>query len=279
LTWGEEASLSYRLIFKSGLVTISDHAGCTCRAGRHEGGEDRKVVLVRRGFYTVDGAGEKVLIDGLSAGIYDGFSPYEIEYPLEGGCDATQIEPGPEMMDEAFPNDRYQVAFSPWTCLKHLRLYARIRNADAAPEDIEDAAVELLAEISAAAGRQGDPRPVGVAMRRRMDDVRALMISEPEVNHQLSALARIANCSPFHFARLFRQETGCSVRGYRVRLRLAYAASQMLEGADDLAAVALDAGFSHHSHMTSAFRSVLGITPSDLRTELRTRRPPRLRAA
>ena len=271
--------MSYRPIFRSGLVTISDHAGCSCRAGRHEGGEDRKVVLVRRGVYAVEGAGEKVLIDGLSAAVYDGFSPYEIDYPVEGGCDATLIEPGPEMMDEAFPRDRYQVPFSPWTCLKHLRLYARIRNADAAPEDIEEAAVELLAEISAACGRRADRRPVGAAMRRRMDDVRALMISEPEMNHQLSDLARIARCSPFHFARLFRQETGCSVRGYRIRLRLAYAASRMLEGADDLAALALEAGFSHHSHMTSAFRNVLGITPSDLRTELRTRRPPSLRAA
>jgi AraC family transcriptional regulator len=273
--------LSYRLIFRSPLVTVSDHVSCTCRAGRHEGGEPRKVVLVRRGFYTIDGAGEKVLVDGLSAAVYDGFSSYDVDYPHEGGCDVTQIEAGPDLLDEAFTTDRYHIPFSPWTSLKHLRLYARIRNADAPPEDIEEAAVDLLSEISAAAGRGGMARGPGVAVRRRLDAVRALMISEPEVNHQLSDLARVAGCSPFHFARLFRQETGFSVRGYRVRLRLAFAASQMLEGADDLAAVAMDAGFSHHSHMTAAFRNVLGIAPRDLRAELHARRykPPRLRAA
>jgi AraC-like DNA-binding protein len=186
------------------------------------------------------------------------------------------------MMDEAFPTERFQVQFSPWTSLKHLRLYSRIRNAAAAPEDIEDAAVELLSEISDAAGRSPESWAISPAVRRRLDDVRALMISEPEANHSLAVLAKVAGCSPFHFARLFRQETGFSVRAYRIRLRLAAAALQLVEGAEDLAGVALDAGFSHHSHMTSAFRSVLGVAPRELRKELNARRflkAPRLRAA
>ena len=274
--------MSYRVIHQSDLVTISDHIACNCRAGSHDGGEARKVVLVRRGLYTVDGAGEKVLIDALSAAVYDGKSSYHLDYPVDGGCDSTKIDADPSLMDEAFPRTRYQVPFSPWTSLKHLRLYARIRNAEAPPEDIEGAAIDLLAEISEAAGRSGAPRPLGPAMRRRLDQVRALMIAEPDVNHQLSDLARIAGCSPFHFARLFRQETGYSVRAYRLRLRLAFAATRLLKGAEDLAGVAMDSGFSHHSHMTSAFRSVLGVTPRDLRTELRARRflkAPQLHAA
>ena len=162
----------------------------------------------------MDGGGAKVAIDSLSAGIYDGFSPYEICYPLEVGCDTTSIEAAPELMDEAFPPERFQVPFSPWTSLKHLRLYSRIRNAAAPPEDIEDAAIELLSEISDAAGAvASESWSISPAMRRRLDDVRALMISEPDVNHSLASLAKVAGCSPFHFARLFRQETGFSVRG------------------------------------------------------------------
>src|SRR5688572_22917961 len=250
--------------------------------GRHEGGDPRRVYLVRRGIFAVDGGGAQVAIDSLSAGIYDGFSPYEICYPAEVGCDTTSIEASPEMMDEAFPTERFQVQFSPWTSLKHLRLYSRIGNAAAPPEDIEEAAIELLSEISEAAGRSPESWAIGPAVRRRLDEVRARMISEPDVNHSLAQLARLAGCSPFHFARLFRQETGFSVRAYRVRLRLAAASQRMLEGGDDLAAVALDSGFSHHSHMTSAFRSVLGVAPRDLRAELHSRRflkAPQRRAA
>ena len=274
--------MSYRVIFKSDLVCIAEHAGCMCRQGRHEGGEPRRVFLVRRGVFAVDGGGAKVAIDSLSAAIYDGFSPYEISYPLGVGCDTTSIEASPEMTDEAFPATRFQIQFSPWTSLKHLRLYSRIRNAAAPPEDIEDAAIELLSEISEAAGRSPESWTISPAVRRRLDDVRALMISEPEVNHSLAELAGIAGASPFHFARLFRQETGFSVRAYRVRLRLAAAALKVIEGAEDLAAVALDSGFSHHSHMTSAFRSVLGVAPRELRAELQAARllkAVRLRAA
>ncbi len=264
--------MSYKVIFKSELVTVSEHTGCTCRAGRHEGGEARRVYLVRRGIFAVDGGGAQVAIDSLSAGIYDGFSPYEICYPLEVGCDTTSIEVTPELMQELFPPARFQVPFSPWTSLKHLRLYSRIRNAAAAPEDIEEAAFELLADISDAAGQSQASWSISPAVRRRLDDVRALMISEPDVNHSLACLARVAGCSPFHFARLFRQETGFSVRAYRVRLRLAAASLGLIEGADDLAGLALDSGFSHHSHMTSAFRSVLGVAPRDLRAEMKSRR-------
>ena len=274
--------MSYQVIFKSELLTVSEHTGCRCREGRHDGGEARRVFLVRRGMYAVDGGGAQVAVDSLSAAIYDGFSSYKVCYPRGVGCDTTAIEAPPEMMDEAFPTDRFQVQFSPWTSLKHLRLYARIRNAAAAPEDIEDAAIELLSEISDAAGCSQDSWTISPAVRRRLDDVRALMISEPEANHSLAELAKVAGCSPFHFARLFRQETGFSVRAYRIRLRLAAAALRVIEGAEDLAGVALEAGFSHHSHMTSAFRSVLGVTPRDLRAELQARRflkAPRLRAA
>ena len=109
--------------------------------------------------------------------------------------------------------------------------------------------------------------PAGLKLRRRLDHVRQLMMAEPEVSHPLSRLAREAGCSPFHFARLFKRETGHSVRGYRLRLRLAVVMDLLNRGAEDLSAVALEAGFAHHSHMTSAFRTVLGVTPSDLRLQ------------
>jgi transcriptional regulator GlxA family with amidase domain len=58
------------------------------------------------------------------------------------------------------------------------------------------------------------------------------------------------------------------VRAYRLRLRLALVLDRLRQGANDLADVALEAGFSHHSHMTSACRTLLGHTPSGLRKEL-----------
>jgi AraC-like DNA-binding protein len=84
-------------------------------------------------------------------------------------------------------------------------------------------------------------------------------------------VAAVAGCSPYHFARLFKQETGCSLRAYRLKLRLAMALEQLAEGARDLTTLAMDTGFAHHSHMTSSFRRALGQSPSAIREAIGAR--------
>ena len=51
-----------------------------------------------------------------------------------------------------------------------------------------------------------------------------------------------------------------------MQLRLTAAARIILDGCDDLTALALDLGFSSHSHFTDAFRRRFGMAPSSLRT-------------
>ena len=63
--------------------------------------------------------------------------------------------------------------------------------------------------------------------------------------------------------RVFRNQTQTSVHKYLVRIRLAAALEHLVEypGAD-LATLALDLGFSSHSHLTQAFRQTFRVTPS-----------------
>lgn len=258
--------MTSRVLFTSDLVTIADHNGCGCQQGWHEGGRtSRKVTLVRRGVYTCEGGGEELVVDGLTAAVYNGYSDYSIDYPAGQVPDSTYLDPGPELMDEAFPTDRFHTLVSPATALKHHRLHAHARVANADPLALEEAALDLLADLSESIGERPVCGPAGLRVRRRLDHVRGLMMAEPDVNHRIADLAREAGCSPFHFARLFRRETGCSVRAYRLRQRLALVMDRLAQGADDLAGVALDCGFAHHSHMTAACHSILGLTPSDLR--------------
>lgn len=259
--------MTTHLTYESDLLTISSHNGCGCRRGHHEGGMSRKVTMVRRGVYTCDGGGECLVVDGLTAVVYDGRSDFCIDYPTNQAPHTTHIDPGPALMDEAFPTDRFHTLVDPATAMKHHRLFAAARDPLTDALEVEEAALDLLADLSERINQRKVCGPAGLKVRRRLDHVRGLMMAAPEVNHPLEALAREAGCSPFHFARLFKQETGCSVRGYRLRLRLALVMDMINQGAEDLAGVALDAGFSHHSHMTSAFRSLLGRTPSDVRRE------------
>jgi AraC-like DNA-binding protein len=73
--------------------------------------------------------------------------------------------------------------------------------------------------------------------------------------------------SPFELTRVFRRHTGFPIHRYRRQLRLRTAYSRLAEGETHIGNLALDLGFSTHSHFAEAFRSEFGLSPSDLRDE------------
>lgn len=77
-------------------------------------------------------------------------------------------------------------------------------------------------------------------------------------------VASAIGVSPFHLCRVFRRETGRSLHRYRTELRLRWSLQPLADDVDILT-VALEAGFSHHSHFTSAFRRTFGVSPSQFR--------------
>ena len=82
-------------------------------------------------------------------------------------------------------------------------------------------------------------------------------------------LARIADqvdASPYHLCRVFREFTGFAVHQYLRQLRIRHGLESVLETADPLGRIAVDLGFTHHSHFTNAFRRDFEITPSVLRS-------------
>lgn len=83
-------------------------------------------------------------------------------------------------------------------------------------------------------------------------------------NVSLDEIAGEVNASPFNFARMFQQQTGMPVHRYLTQLRLR-AALERLADADDITSLAIDLGFSSHSHFTDVFRREFGKTPSEYR--------------
>jgi AraC-like DNA-binding protein len=81
----------------------------------------------------------------------------------------------------------------------------------------------------------------------------------------LAEIAAAIGTSPFHLCRSFRRATGTTLHEYRNQLRLRSALDR-LEAADDLSQLALELGYSSHSHFTAAFRRSFGFTPSIART-------------
>jgi AraC family transcriptional regulator len=85
---------------------------------------------------------------------------------------------------------------------------------------------------------------------------------------QALTLDEIANrgcVSRFHLARAFEAATGLSVMRYVRARRLSEAARRLADGAPDILAVAIDAGYGSHEAFTRAFREQFGLTPEALR--------------
>lgn len=97
----------------------------------------------------------------------------------------------------------------------------------------------------------------------------------------LTALAREAALSPFHFHRVFRGLVGETPLEMYRRLRLERAASRLLGSAAGVTEIALDAGYETHEAFTRAFRQAFGMSPSGFRrrsaeAEASCSRPPQI---
>jgi AraC-like DNA-binding protein len=76
----------------------------------------------------------------------------------------------------------------------------------------------------------------------------------------LAQLAGIANLSPYHLLRQFRQVTGFTPHAYVTQVRVSRAKRMLLAG-QSITQVALATGFTDQSHLTRRFKQIVGVTP------------------
>jgi AraC-like DNA-binding protein len=123
--------------------------------------------------------------------------------------------------------------------------------------EIDEAVMRIFARLMRAAH----------ANVRRLDSVeeaKRLIAAAPERSIGFRELARRVEASPFELCRAFHRQTGFTLSRFRNSLRLR-TSLDLLRGRSPLTDIALDLGFTSHSHFTSAFRNHFGITPSRYR--------------
>ena len=134
---------------------------------------------------------------------------------------------------------------------------------------VEEAVLSILADVTRLAYLH-DATTAKPRVRPRCDvdlveaarDIIARRFTE---NLSLSDIAGHVGASVFHLARIFKARTGFSLHAYRNQLRLRAALERLRDPAVDLTGVALDLGFSSHSHFTETFRRSFAKTPSAVR--------------
>jgi AraC family transcriptional regulator len=105
------------------------------------------------------------------------------------------------------------------------------------------------------------------SLRQVLEHIQAHLDQELPV----TGLAALAQMSPFHFSRLFKQSTGLSPHQYLLRQRIERAKELLAEPRHRIAAVSYELGFPHQSHFTTIFRKLVGTTPRDYQRQRRGR--------
>lgn len=262
------------VLFDSPLLRIT---GIECRhprggCGCERGDERTHLALLRRGGFGYHVRGAVYVGDPATALLYRAGDSYRVSHPFDGGDACTCFELAPEHEEELFGRRLRDAAdaarmVSPAEQYQHRALHVTLVRAQADRLATEEAAASLCHGIL----RRGALPEVtlSVSARRLAGHAREALLAQPADDASLDTLATRVGCSPFHLARVFRRAYGLSLTDYRTRLRLALALDYLAAGADDLAALACELGFSHHSHFGAAFRRHVGLTPAAARARLR----------
>lgn len=152
--------------------------------------------------------------------------------------------------------------------LGYARFAGMIGGAAVEPAVWEARALALLARATREAAGQPERAPCAAHELARRAKER---LTDRGPLRRLASLADDLDVSPAYLTDAFRRAEGVPLVQYQLQLRVMRALHE-LPHTDDLAALALELGFSSHSHFSTAFRAATGVTPSRYRGAARDRK-------
>jgi AraC-like DNA-binding protein len=180
-------------------------------------------------------------------------------HPIPGvGHASVIIAPADVLLDELSALARSAYADRVRSSPLRLQMLVQLlrRNPDRLAHD--EIASELLLLALGASGR------VAAEDSRCSRRAKAILHAASGERLTLGAIAAMLGVSPIYLTQAFKRSEGVPLYRYQTRLRLSKALAALPEQ-EDITELALDLGFSSHSHFTATFRAALGITPSDYR--------------
>jgi AraC family transcriptional regulator len=104
-----------------------------------------------------------------------------------------------------------------------------------------------------------------IARLRKIEDYVRAHLAE---SISIETLAELAELSPFHFSRVFKQTTGMTPLQFVTRERIVHAQQLVRETSRSLIEIALEVGYTSPSHFAQVFRRVVGVAPTEFRSGL-----------
>jgi AraC-like DNA-binding protein len=265
------SALVSRTLFATPLVSVRDVQCSACR-GRHVGAAEcdpiSHIVIPYRGNFVRRVGARIVPADVNQALFFNAGEEYCIDHVNDDGDACLSLDVSEQTLAElagrnvmncsgAVSFREPQRRIDPVVQLQAARLRHGGLNTLLAEEIALRVARGLLAENSST-------RPVTAAQRRLAHRAKQMLHADPRHRWSLGEMAQTLRTSPVHLTQTFSRAEGMPLYRYQTQLRLALALHELPE-TQDLAALALDLGFSSHSQFTTAFKRMYGLPPSALK--------------
>jgi len=190
---------------------------------------------------------------------------YQDVHPVRGlGHAGIVINLEPDVLEEIIFAPKSRRAFSDMVrpASRRLKLIThQILRCLEAADDPLFADEWIIAALTEAFGTQTKTAPRNPAV---LANAKLLLHAREGERLSLDAIAREVGVSGVYLTQEFSRAEGIPLYRYQLQLRMNRALLE-LPHCEDITRLALDLGFSSHSHFTSSFRRHFGMTPSDYR--------------
>jgi AraC-like DNA-binding protein len=257
-----------RLVHRAAAFWVEDSALSHARPLGHTYSSETQFVFPYFGAFGWRVGSERRLVDANAVLLVHGGQECHETHPVRGiGHGSAILTPGEGMLDELRAQSRRSgqnlaatVTHSMSDRAK-LLTHAIVFGNDNDPLAIEERAMQLMFEamrITVGA----EPH----APSRTIEKAKEILHSRYFEPLSLERVAREVGVTPVYLTQAFRKSQGVPLYRYQTRLRLSRALVE-LPRCENITGLALDLGFSSHSHFTTVFRTMFGMTPSDFRAD------------
>lgn len=255
-----------RTILASGSLLVENSALPADRPLGHGYSPESQIVLPYFGAFSWQVGRTDRLVDANAILFVTGGEEFLETHPIESvGHGSAILTPGDAILDELAPSlEIFNKVTMPMPDQARLTLHALMFDPRLEPLAREELAVNLLRNVLLDEGRQTGANRAVVERAKEVLHAHA---------HEVLSLDFVSNAvgvTPIYLTQTFSQSEGMPLYRYQMRLRLARALFE-LQTRRSLTELALDLGFSSHSHFTTTFRNAFGITPSAFRKRHRAR--------
>ena len=286
--------LTFRTLYDSPMIGVRDYIclDTSCSKSAEEHTATNSITLLRHGAFSKHFGKLQATADVNQAMFFSKDTVYQVSHPIDHGDRGTSFIVAPSILTEIVreldpsidehPERPFPFLTGPcesdvfW---RHRDFVRRLETADEHPLEplwADVTGLQLMADVlEAAYVRHGIKRKRRAATTadhaERTEAAKAYLSTHMAESVTLDDVAAAVNASPFNFSRIFQQQTGLPVHRYLTLLRLRASLELVADANADLTSIALDLGFSSHSHFTDVFRREFGERPSDLRKNANSR--------